>query len=84
MGKAFRSDAAAGVLAPGVAQLRRRNDLLEPEQVTCPVDGCKVQYIVYNYIFSDRDRNVETLLYGLRIHHPDHPHLFTLNEPSVG
>jgi hypothetical protein len=83
MGKAFRSDAAAGVLAAGIAELVQRADTRAPERVKCPVDGCNVQYTVYNYIFSDVERNLETLLYGLRIHHPEHPHMFTLNEPHA-
>jgi hypothetical protein len=82
MGRAFRSDAANGVLAPAIAELtQHRRDLVEPEYVTCPVEGCDVRYVVYNYVFSDRRSNLEALQYGLRIHHPEHPAAFRLNEP---
>lgn len=81
MGKAFREDAANGVLAAAITELMKRGDVQKPEYVTCPEKGCDVRYVLYNYVFSDAESNRKTLLYGLRIHHHDHPAMFTLNEP---
>jgi hypothetical protein len=84
MGRAFRSDLVESAqIAPEIATLEQRVDILEPETVNCPVDGCNVQYEMYNYMFSDREANLNVLRYGLRIHHPEHPAKFVLNEPRT-
>ncbi len=85
MGRAFKSDVhAAPQIAEEIVALRQHVDILEPETVNCPVEGCRVTYQMYNYMFSDANANRETLLYGLRIHHPDHNQpSFILNEPRV-
>ncbi len=82
MGKAFRSD-SVGVqaIAAEITALEGRIDALPAEIVQCPIEGCLVQYSVYNYLFSDRQANIDCLLYGLKIHHPNHPVRFVLNEP---
>jgi hypothetical protein len=60
-----------------------RDDALEPETVRCPVGECPVTYAVYNYLFSDREANLASLMYGLKIHHPNHPVRAVLNEPRM-
>jgi hypothetical protein len=82
MGRAFKSDVLeAPQIAEEITALRRRVDIMDPQEVTCPVEGCRITYQLYNYMFSDRRTNHESLLYGLRIHHPHHPARFVLNEP---
>lgn len=84
MGKAYRTDAVeAPPLAAEIETLLRRDDILPPEAINCPANGCNVTYQLYNYMFSDRRANRETLLYGLRVHHPHHPARFVLNEPRA-
>lgn len=84
MGRAFRSDlTGTAQIAAEIAALEQRDDILEPETVNCPVEGCNVQYAVYNYMFSDHESNLSSLMYGLRIHHPQHPGKFVLNEPMA-
>jgi hypothetical protein len=85
MGRAFNSDILdTAPIAEEIAVLRRRVDILEPETVACPIEGCRATYQMYNFMFSDAAANRETLLYGLRIHHPNHEHArFLLNEPSA-
>ena len=81
MGKAFRSD-SVGLpdIAAEIARLRERADALPADTIKCPIEGCEVRYSMYNYLFSDRDANLNCLLYGLKIHHPTHPVRFVLNE----
>ena len=84
MGRAFRADVLeAPQIAQEIGALEHRIDIVPPETINCPVQGCAVQYVLYNYLFSDRARNLETLFYGLRIHHPNHPAHFILNEPRT-
>ena len=82
MGRAFKSDVlAAPPIAEEIAVLEQRADILDPETVNCPVEGCAAQYVMYNYMFSDRESNLKCLLYGLRIAHPQHHPRYVLNEP---
>ena len=84
MGKAFRSDSIGSPqIAAEIAALEQREDALAPETVRCPVGECGVTYAMYNYLFSDRDANLESLLYGLKIIHPNHPVRAVLNEPRM-
>jgi hypothetical protein len=86
MGRAFKSDVLeAPQIAEEIVALRQRADILEPETVNCPIEGCRATFQMYNYIFSDADANREALLYGLRIHHPHHNQpSFILNELRGG
>ena len=84
MGKAFRADAlTTAPIANEIAALNNRVDIVAPTSVHCPITGCAVQYVLYNYAFSDVEENLASLMYGLRIHHPNHPLRFVLNEPSA-
>ena len=85
MGRAFRADVLeTPQIANEIAALEAREDIRPSETVNCPIDGCTVQYLVYNYMFSDIEGNLRTLMYGLRIHHPDHQQQkFVLNEPNA-
>jgi hypothetical protein len=86
MGRAFKADMLGiAPIAGEIATLGQRVDIMPAETVTCPVEGCRVTYQMYNYLFSDALANRESLLYGLRIHHPNHEHArFVLNEPPCG
>jgi hypothetical protein len=84
LGKAFRSDSIGSAeIAAEIAAIEQRDDALEPETVRCPVGECPVTYAVYNYLFSDREANLASLMYGLKIHHPNHPVRAVLNEPRM-
>jgi hypothetical protein len=84
MGKAFRSDSVGSPeIAAEITALEQREDALRPETVRCPVEECAVTYSMYNYLLSDREANLESLLYGLRIEHPNHPMRVVLNEPRA-
>ena len=85
MGRAFKSDMLEiAPIAGEIAALGQRADIMAAETVTCPIDGCHVTYHMYNYLFSDARANRDALLYGLRIHHPNHEHArFVLNEPRT-
>jgi len=84
MGKAFRSDSVGSPqIAAEIAALEQREDALDPETVRCPVGECAVTYAMYNYLFSDREANLQSLLYGLKITHPNHPVRAVLNEPRM-
>ena len=84
MGRAFRSDSlGTPEIAAQITAIEQRDDALEPETIPCPVAGCAVTYSMYNYLFSDREANLESLWYGLRIRHPNHPAYFVLNEPHA-
>ena len=82
MGKAFRSDSLGSPgIAAEIAAIEQRVDVLEPETVRCPADGCTVAYSMYNYLLSDRDGNRDLLLDRLRREHPNHTVVFVfLNE----
>lgn len=84
MSKAFRSDSVGSpAIAAEITALEQRDDALEPETVRCPVGECPVTYAMYNYLFSDREANLQSLMYGLKISHPNHPVRAVLNEPRM-
>jgi len=65
-----------------IQRMQARLDAVEPVVVRCPIEGCAVEYVLLNYLFSDVARNMDTLLYGLRIGHPEHREpRFIVNEP---
>lgn len=84
MGKAFRSDSVGtSAIAAEITAIEQPDDALDPETVRCPVGECAVTYAMYNYPFSDRESNLQSLLYGLKINHPNHPVRAVLNEPRM-
>lgn len=83
MGKAYKF-VRPQPLQNEIDELVVRDDVLEGQRVRCPVEGCPVEYVLYNYLFSDCDSNLEVLLYGLRIEHPNHnPIRYRINEPAL-